>query len=142
MNEQQMFDPLVRARQAVGRWADRGRWTRERNGTPDRPVKREIAAKCRLFRTIAGWHGASKRAHRCGEFARATTAGIRIRRSPRLAITSPTRDRTDQRCASVSGWVPDRLSHRPHAIHMGHPCARLKAFHNLVSAGVRDQPGC
>jgi hypothetical protein len=40
------------------------------------PDKREIAAKCKLFRTISGWRGAAKRAPRGGEFAVMTTAGF------------------------------------------------------------------
>ena len=42
----------------------------------DRPATREIAAKCRLFRSINDWRGASKRAPRGGEFAVGTTAGL------------------------------------------------------------------
>lgn len=77
MNEQKMLDGQVREWETEGRWVDRGRWTRAKNGTLEyRPTKREIAAKCKLFRAIAGWRGAGKRAPRDGEFAVATTAGI------------------------------------------------------------------
>jgi hypothetical protein len=76
MNEQKMLDGLVREWETEGRWVDRGRWTRATNGTLEYvPTKREIAAKCRMFRTITGWRGAAKRAPRGGEFSVATTAG-------------------------------------------------------------------
>ncbi len=46
------------------------------NGTLEYlPSKREIRAKCRLFRTIEGWDGAAIRMPRDGEYAIATTAG-------------------------------------------------------------------
>jgi hypothetical protein len=77
MNEQKMLDQQVRLWTAEGRWADRGRWTRAKNGTLEYlPTKHEIAAKCRLFRSIDGWRGAKKRAPRDGEFSVASTAGI------------------------------------------------------------------
>ena len=77
MNEQKMLDGQVRQWEAEGWWVDRGRWVHATNGTPEYiPTKREIAAKCRLFRTINGWRGASKRAPRGGEFAVTTTAGV------------------------------------------------------------------
>jgi hypothetical protein len=63
--------------QHEGRWIDRGRWIRARNGMPEyRPTRAEIAAKCRLLRTRAGRHGAHARAPRDGVFAVKTTAGI------------------------------------------------------------------
>ena len=77
MDEQKMLDGLVREWEAEGRWVDRGRWTRAANGTLEYlPTKREISAKCKLFRATAGWRGAAKRRPRDGEFAVATTAGI------------------------------------------------------------------
>lgn len=77
MDEQKMLDGLIREWETEGRWVDRGRWTRAQNGTLEYlPTKREIAAKCRLFRTITGWRGAAKRAPRGGEFSVATTAGV------------------------------------------------------------------
>ena len=77
MNEQKMLEGQVRQWQAEGLWVDRGRWVRASNGTMEyRPTKREIAAKCRLLRSIEGWRGAHKRAPRDGEFAIETTAGI------------------------------------------------------------------
>ena len=77
MNEQNLLDEQVRQWTAEGRWIDRGCRKRARNGTPAYvPTKREIAAKCRLIRSISGWRGANKRAPRGGEFAVATTAGV------------------------------------------------------------------
>jgi hypothetical protein len=77
MYEQTELTPLVRRWQAAGIWNDRGTWQRASNGTREYlPTRREIAAKCRLYRSIAGWHGAYKRAPRGGEFAVETTAGI------------------------------------------------------------------
>ncbi len=77
MNEQEMLDQQVRQWEAQGQWIDRGRWVRASNGTPEYlPTKREIAIKCRMFRTIDRWRGAHKRAPRGGEFSVATTAGI------------------------------------------------------------------
>ena len=40
------------------------------------PTKREIKAKCKLFRMIPGWIGATKRIPRDGEYAVPTTAGL------------------------------------------------------------------
>ena len=77
MNEQEMLAGQVREWQADGRWKDRGRWRRARNGTLEYvPTRREIAAKCKLLRTLPGWRGAKKRAPQGGEFAVETTAGI------------------------------------------------------------------
>ena len=77
MNEQQLLEGQMRQWEAEGRWLDRGRWARAKNGTLEYvPPQREIAAKCRLFRSIAGWRGANVRAPRGGEFGVATTAGI------------------------------------------------------------------
>jgi len=77
MNEQLDLAPVVCQWEAEGKWTDHGRWTRAKNGTLEYlPTKREIAAKCKLFRAIAGWRGAAKRRPRDGEFAVATTAGI------------------------------------------------------------------
>ncbi|MCO6454794.1 MAG: hypothetical protein J5I93_05795 [Pirellulaceae bacterium] len=77
MNEQKMLDGLVREWESKGQWVDRGRWTRAKNGALKYlPTKREIAAKCKMFRAIGGWRGAAKRAPRGGEFSVATTAGI------------------------------------------------------------------
>lgn len=77
MNEQKMLDDQVRQWESSGQWIDRGRWTRATNRTLEYlPTKREIAAKCKLFRTITGWRGEAKRAPRGGEFSVATTAGI------------------------------------------------------------------
>ena len=77
MNEQQTLGHQVRQWQATGRWVDLGRWRLTKHGTLEyRPTKREIAAKCHLFRSIKGWRGASKRAPRGGEFAVPTTAGL------------------------------------------------------------------
>lgn len=77
MYEQTELTPLVRKWQAENKWEDRGRWRQASNGTRKYlPTRREIAAKCRLYRTIAGWHGAYKRAPRGGEFAVEMTAGI------------------------------------------------------------------
>jgi hypothetical protein len=77
MNEQKLLADLVRQWEAEGKWTDPGRWQQAKNGTLEYlPTKREIAAKCKLFRTIAGWRGAAKRAPRGGEIAVPTTAGI------------------------------------------------------------------
>lgn len=77
MNEQQMLNGQVREWQVEGRWVDRGRWKRAENGTLEYlPTKCEIAAKCKLFRTLRGWRGAHKRAPRGGEFAVETTARV------------------------------------------------------------------
>lgn len=77
MDEQKMLAGQVYQWQAEGRWVDRGRWTRATNGTLEYlPTKREIRAKCKLFRAIAGWRGAAKRRPRDGEFAVVTTASI------------------------------------------------------------------
>ena len=67
----------VRRWQADGRWVDHGRWVRGHWGSREyHPTQQEIAAKCSLFRTRVGRHGAHARAPRGGEFAIATTAGI------------------------------------------------------------------
>ena len=77
MNEQKMLDGQVREWESEGRWKDRGRWIRASNGTLEYiPTRREIAAKCRLFRNLDGWRGAAKRAPRGGDFAVVTTAGV------------------------------------------------------------------
>ena len=77
MNEQKMLDDQVRRWKAEGLWVDRGRWVRAWNGTMEYlPTRREIEAKCRLFREIDGLRGAHKRAPRDGKHAVATTAGI------------------------------------------------------------------
>jgi hypothetical protein len=77
MDEQKMLEGQVRQWEAGGRWVDRGRWTRAQNGTLEYlPTRREIVAKCRLFRSINGWRGAKKRSPRGGEFAVANTAGV------------------------------------------------------------------
>jgi hypothetical protein len=77
MYEQTELAPLVRQWQAAGKWKDHGRWRRASNGTLEYlPTRREIAAKCRLYRSIAGWHGAYKRAPRGGRFGVATTKGL------------------------------------------------------------------
>jgi hypothetical protein len=78
MNEQHLLAAQIRQWIADGRWIDRGRWTRPRASRYPAylPTRKEIAEKCRLFRTIAGWHGANRRAPRGGEFGVPTTAGI------------------------------------------------------------------
>jgi hypothetical protein len=77
MDEQELLGEQVRQWALEGRWIDRGRWKRVRNGTLEYdPTKREIAAKCKLFRTIPDWQGAGKRCPREGEFAIPTTAGL------------------------------------------------------------------
>jgi hypothetical protein len=77
MNEQKMLKHVVRQWEAEGKWSDRGRWRRTKRGVLEYvPTKREIAAKCRLFRTIGQWRGAHKRAPRGGEFAVPATAGF------------------------------------------------------------------
>ena len=77
MNEQKMLDGLVREWETEGRWVDRGRRTRAKNGTLEYlPTKHEIAGKCKMFRDIGGWRGAAKRTPRGGEFSVATTAGF------------------------------------------------------------------
>ena len=77
MNEQKMLAAQVRRWEAEGRWVDEGQWVRARHGAVEyHPTPAEIAAKCALFRSIAGWHGAFKRAPRGGEFAVKTTAGL------------------------------------------------------------------
>ena len=46
MDEQKMLADQVNRWQAEGRWVDRGRWSRAKNGTLEYlPTKREIAAK-------------------------------------------------------------------------------------------------
>ena len=62
--------------QMEGRWIDRGRWIRVKGRPEYWPTQSEIAAKCSLFRTRDGRHGAHVRSPRGGEFAIATTAGI------------------------------------------------------------------
>jgi hypothetical protein len=48
-----MLGAQVRQWMNEGRQIDRGRWKRAKNGTLEYlPTKREIAAKCRLLRTI------------------------------------------------------------------------------------------
>lgn len=78
MDEHLMLGALVREWEAEGLWVDRGRWTRPRASRYPAylPTRKEIVEKCRLIRTIAGWHGANKRAPRGGEFGVPTTAGI------------------------------------------------------------------
>jgi hypothetical protein len=77
MDEKAMLGAQVRQWMNEGRWIDRGRWKRAKNGTLEYlPTKREIAAKCRLFRTVPGWNGAAKRIPRDGEYAVPTTAGL------------------------------------------------------------------
>ncbi len=78
MHEQELLDGQVREWEAEGRWVDRGHWIRsDNNGTLEYiPTKREIRAKCRLFRTIEGWRGAAIRMPRDGEYAIASTAGL------------------------------------------------------------------
>ncbi len=77
MNEQKLLEGQVREWEAEGKWVDRGRWKRAKNGTLEYvPTRREIAAKCKLLRAIAGWRGANARAPRGGEHAVATTAGV------------------------------------------------------------------
>ena len=77
MDEQEMLGEQVGQWESAGLWIDRGRWKRARNGTLEYlPTKREIAAKCRLFRMIPGWNGAGKRRPRDGEYAVPTTAGL------------------------------------------------------------------
>ena len=78
MNEKKLLGGQVRQWETEGRWVDRGYWIRSKNnGTLEYiPTKREITAKCRLFRTIDGWQGAAKRMPRDGEYAIASTAGL------------------------------------------------------------------
>ena len=77
MNEQKMLDDQVQRWKAEGRWVDRGRWVPGNWGSMEyHPTRREIAAKCALFRSIRGWRGAGIRTPRGGEYAVATTAGI------------------------------------------------------------------
>jgi hypothetical protein len=67
---------IVASWQAEGKWIDRGRWHRAKNGMPEyHPTRREIQAKCKLLRTLGG-RGANKRAPRDGEFAVPTTRGL------------------------------------------------------------------
>ena len=78
MDQEQLLEEQVRQWEAEGRWVDCGRWVRlpwhaELTYLPSR---REISAKCRLFRSLPHWHGANKRSPRGGEFAVPTTAGI------------------------------------------------------------------
>ena len=78
MNEQQMLNNQVQRWQASGQWIDRGRWKRTLGGFMEYvPTKREIKVKCRLFRTIANWRGAHKRAPRGGEYAVDSTSGLK-----------------------------------------------------------------
>jgi hypothetical protein len=78
MNEQQMLASQVRQWEAEGRWVDRGRWVRLawHSEWVYLPTRWEIAAKCKLFRSLPRWRGAHKRAPRGGEFGVPTTAGI------------------------------------------------------------------
>jgi hypothetical protein len=78
MNEQIFLEGQVRQWEAEGRWVDRGRWARlpRHSEWIYIPTRREIRAKCKLFRSLSGWRGANKRAPRGGEFGLATTAGI------------------------------------------------------------------
>ncbi len=51
MNEQKMLDGKVREWETEGRSKDRGRWVRTSNETMEYiPTRREIVAKCKLFR--------------------------------------------------------------------------------------------
>jgi len=72
MNEQQMLERQVRQWGAEGRWV-RLAWHSE---WVYLPTRWEIAAKCKLFRSLPRWRGAHKRAPRGGEFGVPTTAGI------------------------------------------------------------------
>ena len=77
MNEQEMLEYQVQLWKAKGRWVDRGQWMPGNWGSKEyHPTRQEIAAKCKLFRSIRNWRGAHKRAPRGGEFAVRTTAGI------------------------------------------------------------------
>ena len=77
MDEQAMLGEQVRQWESEGLWVDRGRWKLGKRGTLEYlPTKREIKAKCRLFRMIPGWKGAGKRVPRDGEYAVPTTAGL------------------------------------------------------------------
>ena len=78
MDEQKLLEGQVRQWEAEGRWVDRGRWVRLpwHSEWAYLPTRREIVAKCKLFRSLPGWRGAKKRAPRGGKFAVATTAGL------------------------------------------------------------------
>jgi hypothetical protein len=78
MNEQKTLNDQVRRWEADGRWIDRGRWVRLRWSRDPAylPTHDEIAEKCRLFRSLAGWRGAKRRSPRAGEYAVPTTAGV------------------------------------------------------------------
>ena len=76
MNLQKMLDDQVQRWHTDGLWIDRGRWQKSNGALAYIPTRREIAAKCKLLRTLPGWRGANKRAPRGGEFGVATTAGI------------------------------------------------------------------
>ena len=86
MNEQKILDGQVRQWEAEGWWVDRGRWVHATNGTPEYiPTKREIAAKCRLFRTINGWRGGTR--ERSSAFALVSLLNWRLSSSS-VCITS------------------------------------------------------
>ena len=78
MDEHEQLEGQVRQWEAEGRWVDCGRWVRLpwHSELTYVPTRREILAKCKLFRSLPQWHGANKRSPRGGEFAVATTAGI------------------------------------------------------------------
>jgi hypothetical protein len=77
VDEQRLLREQVQKWTGEGRWVDRGRWKPGRNGSFEYlPTQREIKAKCKLFRTLPGWIGATKRVPRDGEYAVPTTAGL------------------------------------------------------------------
>jgi hypothetical protein len=77
VDEQTILREQVRKWAGEGRWVDRGRWKRERNESFEYLLtQREIKAKCKSFRTIRTWIGATKRVPREGEFAVPATAGL------------------------------------------------------------------
>ena len=77
MTEELELAGLVCEWETAGLWVDRGRWRRTKRGVNEYvPTKREIATKCKLFRTIPGCAVRTSAAPRGGEFGVPTTAGI------------------------------------------------------------------
>ncbi len=65
----------VKRWQAEGRWIDQGQWVLGNWGSVEyHPTPAEIRAKCKLFRSTEGRHGAHARAPRGGKYAVMTTA--------------------------------------------------------------------
>ena len=78
MDQQAELGQQVRRWIAEGKWIDRGRWKRSKNCETLEylPTRREIKAKCKLFRAIPDRYGTMIRCPRDGEYAVPSTAGL------------------------------------------------------------------